>query len=323
MQTVRISTRKTDKGEKKRMIVAQYFDYFIIFSFIGWVYECIYCTMKDKHWQNRGFLFGPICPIYGCGVVGARIVFHLLPPMAGGTAYPVWEIFLICAVGSAIMEFVTSWILEKWFHAVWWDYSHVPLNLQGRICLPATCGFGLAGIVVVKFVLPFLETLPAGAHPIENEVLSLLFAVILGMDLALTVASLTKILDRMSAVEKEFNERMEAGYQTVQQGPAATYSAAKAAAQSAGETAVIAAMLASDTAKARAEKSGQEMSERVRRMMESFSGRERYHIRSIRAYRPMMKGSGQADSSERLRRLFASLQKSASQRTKKGPDGAE
>ena len=96
------------------MIVAQYFDYFISFSFIGWAYECIYCTVKEKHWQNRGFLFGPICPIYGCGVVGALIIFHLLPPMTGGKAYPVWEIFLVCAVGSAIMEFVTSWVLEKW-----------------------------------------------------------------------------------------------------------------------------------------------------------------------------------------------------------------
>lgn len=54
------------------MIVAQYFDYFIIFSFVGWLYECTYCTAKEKHWQNRGFLFGPICPIYGCGVVGDR-----------------------------------------------------------------------------------------------------------------------------------------------------------------------------------------------------------------------------------------------------------
>ena len=169
---------------------------------------------------------------------------------------------------------------------------------------------------MVKFVLPFLETLPTEAHPIENEVLSLMFAVLLGMDLALTVASLTKILDRMSEVEKEFHERMEAGYQTVQQGPAAAYSAAKAAAQSAGETAVIAAMLVSDTAKTKAEKSGQEMSERVRRMMESFSGRERYHIRSIRAYRPKTKGIGQTDSSEKLRRLFESLQKNASQRKK-------
>ena len=274
------------------MIVAQYFDYFIIFSFVGWLYECTYCTAKEKHWQNRGFLFGPICPIYGCGVVGAMILFRLLPPMTGAVSYPVWEIFLLCAAGSAVMEFVTSWVLEKWFHAVWWDYSDVPLNLQGRICLPATCGFGLAGIVVVRYVIPFVESLPVESHPMENEIAGLIFALILGMDLALTVASLTKILDRMSEAEKEFNEKMEARYQTVQQGPAAAYSAAKA----------------------RAEKSSQEMTERVRKMTESFSARERYHVRSIRAYRPQIRRDGQSDSPERLRRIFDLLQKNAKER---------
>ena len=134
------------------------------------------------------------------------------------------------------------------------------------------------------------------------------------MDLALTVASLTKILDRMCEAEKEFNEKMEARYQTVQQGPAAAYSAAKAAAESAGETAVIAAMLASDAAKARAEKSSQEMAERVRKMTESFSARERYHVRSIRAYRPQIRRDGQTDTPERLHRIFDLLQKNAEER---------
>lgn len=296
------------------MIVAQYFDYFVIFSFVGWVYECTYCTVKEKHWQNRGFLFGPVCPIYGCGVVGAMIIFHLLPPMPQGTGYPAWETFLICAVGSAIMEYLTSWVLEKCFHAVWWDYSNVPLNLHGRICLPATCGFGLAGIVVVKFFLPFLASLPTDSHPVTNEILSIVFAVVIGMDLALTVASLTKILDRMGEIEHDFNERMEAGYQTVQQGPAATYNAAKAAAQSAGETAVIAAMLASDTAREKAEKSGQEMTERVRKMMEGFSFREQYHIRSIKAYHPAASRGEKTETQEKLRKLFDSMQKNAQKR---------
>lgn len=290
------------------MAVAQYFDYFIIFSFVGWIYECTYCTVKEKHWQNRGFLFGPICPIYGCGVVGAMIVFRLLPPMPSGSSYPIWEIFLVCAVGSAIMEFGTSWVLEKFFHAVWWDYSNIPLNIQGRICLPATCGFGIAGILVVRVIGPFLDSLPTDAHPIENEILCLVFAVILGMDFALTVASLTKILDRMDAMEREFNDRMEAGYQTVQQGPAAMGTAAMAAAQSAGETAVIAAMLASDSARAKAGKSTQEMGDRVRRLMDGFNRREQYHILSIREFRPEHRSK---DASEKLRGLFRSMQKVA------------
>lgn len=294
------------------MVVAEYFDYFIIFSFVGWLYECCYCTVKEKHWQNRGFLFGPICPIYGCGVVGALTVFRLLPMPAQGAEYPIWEIFLVCAAGSAIMEYLTSWVLERWFHAVWWDYSGIPLNLNGRICLPATCGFGVAGIVVVRYLGPFMSTLPTEEHPIENEVLCLVFAVILGMDLALTVASLTRIIDRMDAMEQEFNVRMEAGYQTMQQGPVAVGTAAMAAAQSAGETAMIAAMLASDTARAKAEKSGQEMSERVRRLMDNFNGRERYHIRSIRDYRPVRKTG--SDAAEKIRGLFRTMQKSEEER---------
>lgn len=293
------------------MIIAQYFDYFIIFSFVGWVYECVYCTVREKHWQNRGFLFGPICPIYGSGVVAAMTVFSLLPIPSGSQTHPVWMIFVICAAGSAVMEYVTSWVLEHFFHAVWWDYSDMPFNLNGRICLPASCAFGGAGILVVKVVIPFLEAVPSDAHPLENELLSLLFAVILGMDLALTVASLTKIVDRLDAIEQEFNLRMEAGYQTAQQGPAAVGTAARAAAISAGETAVLAAMLATDSAKAAAGKSGQEMHDRVQRMLEEFSLRERYHLGSIRALRPRRKGMVGAD---RHQAFFRYVQESAAKR---------
>lgn len=332
------------------MIVSQLFDCFIIFSFVGWIYECIYCTCNHGHWQNRGFLYGPICPIYGSGVVLALIVFHLIPPVETNGEHPLWAIFLICAVGSAILEFVTSWVLEKCFHALWWDYSSVPFNIQGRICLPATCGFGIAGVVVVRLLIPFLDALPRDQHPYWNEIASIGFALVMGMDLALTVASLTRILERMESAENEFNSRMESGVQTIQQGPSAVYNAAKGATKSAGETAAIAAMLATDaardqaenaaiaamlatdaakeraenaalaamqatdTAKERAEYAGQEMSERVRAMMENFSMRERYHLRSIKVYRPVHKKGERPDTSERLRRLFSSLQDKAGER---------
>ncbi len=294
------------------MIVAQYFDYFMIFSFVGWVYECIYCTIREHHWQNRGFLFGPVCPIYGSGVVAAMIVFHLLPLPAGFSEHSPVVIFVICFVGSAIMEYGTSVVLERFFHAVWWDYSDMPFNINGRICLPASCGFGAAGIVVVKGLIPLLDRLPIAAHPIENELLSLVFAFIFGMDMALTVASLTRMMDHLYAIEAEFNLRMEAGYQTAQQGPAAVgsavSSAAKAAAISAGETAVIAAMLASDSAKAAAEKSSQEMSERMHHALERLDWRDQYHLRSIRAFHPRKDAE-----EERIRSFFAALQKNAAE----------
>lgn len=332
------------------MAISQLFDCFIICSFLGWIYECTYCTCRGGHWHNRGFLYGPVCPIYGSGVVLALLVFTRILPETQGTSYPLWEIFLICALGSAVLEFVTSWVLERFFHALWWDYSDVPLNIQGRICLPATCGFGIAGVLVVRFLIPFLMALPRDQHPFWNEILSIAFAFIMGMDLALTVASLTRILERMESVENEFNSRMESGVQTIQQGPAAVYSAAWDATKSAGETAAIAAMLATDVAreqaenaaiaamlvtdaakeqaesaalaamqatdaaKERAENAGQEMSERVRSIMENLSIRERYHLRSIKVYRPVHKQGERPDTSERLRNLFTTLQSKAGER---------
>lgn len=325
------------------MIISQLFDCFVIFSFVGWIYECTYCTCRGGHWQNRGFLYGPVCPIYGSGVVLALVVFHLIPPMPSGEAYPIWEIFLVCAAGSAVLEFVTSWVLEKCFHALWWDYSSVPFNIQGRICPPATCGFGIAGVFVVRFLIPFLEGLPRDQHVLLNELMGIGFAFILGMDLALTVASLTRILERMESYETEFNDRMESGVQTIQQGPSAVYSAAKGAARSATETAAIAAMLATDAARDQAENAaiaamlasdtardaamlatdaakeravdaGQEMSERVRSIMSGFTVRERYHLRSIKVYRPVHRKGERPDTSERLRNLFSTLQAKAGER---------
>lgn len=312
------------------MIIAQLFDCFIIFSCIGWIYECTYCTCKGGHWQNRGFLYGPVCPIYGSGVVLALVVFHLIPSTGTGSSHPVWQIFLICAIGSAILEFCTSWVLEKCFHALWWDYSNVPFNIQGRICLPATCGFGLAGIVVVKYLLPFLERLPSNEHPLINEVVCIVFAVILGMDLALTVASLTSILERMDSIQYEFNDRMESGVMTIQQGPAAVAAAAKDAAVSATETAAIAAMLATDAAKEQVGAAKEQMSaamppipgvarvsgisERARDMMSSLSARDRYHLSSIKSFRPVRKKGQDEGTTERLSRVFNYLQKNASDR---------
>lgn len=240
------------------MIVARYFNLFILFSIIGWVYECTFCTIQAHHWQKRGFLYGPLCPIYGVGAVGAMVIFSILPPLPDsfGADYPIWEIFLICAAGSAVLEFVTSWVLEKLFHAVWWDYSNVPFNIQGRICLPASCGFGAVGVVIVKFVLPHVQTISLEEKPFLNEVVSLVFAFLLGMDLALTVESLSKLTQRMDEAEMNFNAKMENSVQAV---------------------------------------------------TSTLNRRDRYHLRSIRGYRPRKRNT--PDTAEKLRNFFTELQK--------------
>lgn len=285
------------------MIIAAYFVNFIVFSFMGWVWETVYCTFKTKHWQNRGFLYGPVCPIYGTAAVTALIVFNFVPVLNTGSLAS-WKIFLICAAGSAVIEYTTSYVLEKIFHAVWWDYSTVPLNINGRICLPATCGFGLAGIVIVRYLFPFIRSLHQENRPLLNEGLSLFFMFLFAMDLALTIASLTELITKMENYSREFNARMEAGVEIAQQGPAATLQAAKAAVSSAAETAVIGAYVtASDLRDYAAGKAG-EMSERMRRYAAGMSPRQKYHLNSIQEFR---NADGKAGA-EKLKEALAALQ---------------
>ena len=296
------------------MIIAAYFVNFIVFSFMGWVWETVYCTFKTKHWQNRGFLYGPVCPIYGTAAVTALIVFNFVPVLNTGSLAS-WKIFLICAVGSAVIEYTTSYVLEKIFHAVWWDYSKVPLNVNGRICLPATCGFGLAGIVIVRYLFPFIRSLHQENRPLLNEGLSLFFMFLFAMDLALTIASLTELITKMENYSREFNARMEAGVEIAQQGPAATLQAAKAAVSSAAETAVIGAYVtASDLKDYAAGKAGEmkeyatgkagEMSERMRRYAAGMSPRQKYHLNSIQEF---CNADGKAGA-EKLKEALTALQ---------------
>jgi uncharacterized membrane protein len=198
------------------MIIAQCFVEFIFYSFLGWVWESIYCTAKEKKWADRGFLFGPVCPIYGSCVVVTSIIFGLIPALSD-PSFPVWAIFIICYLGSAVAEFGTSWVLEKRFHARWWDYSTMPLNIQGRICVPVSICFGLAGVLIVKYLIPFISGMHAVIHPGIYEFLALVLAAVFGADFALTEASLSALLKNVEKMHVEFNERQQARYEKLEE----------------------------------------------------------------------------------------------------------
>ena len=205
------------KGTYIRLI-AQYFVEFIFYSFLGWVWESIYCSANEKKWTDRGFLFGPICPIYGSCVVGVSILFSLIKPLSD-PSFPIWGIFIICYIGSAIAEYGTSWVLEKRFHARWWDYSRLPLNINGRICVPVSIAFGLAGVAVVKFLIPAVEGVHAAVSPIIYEVLAIAIAMIFGADFALTEASLNALLKDVEKMHEEFNLKAQERYEKVTSAP--------------------------------------------------------------------------------------------------------
>jgi uncharacterized membrane protein len=197
------------------MIIAQCFVEFIFYSFLGWVWESIYCTIQEKKWADRGFLFGPVCPIYGSCVVITSILFSLVPALSDPD-FPVWAIFVLCYIGSAVAEFGTSWVLEKRFHARWWDYSDLPLNIQGRICVPVSICFGLAGVLIVKYLIPFVSGMHSMINPIIYEIFALILAMIFGADFALTEASLSALLNDVERMHSEFLEKAQANYERVQ-----------------------------------------------------------------------------------------------------------
>ena len=85
------------------MWLSKYFVYFVIFSCMGWIYESIYCTLRAGKWENRGFLYGPLCPIYGAGGVGITIIYDLIAAHGDGGDFKWWQIFLVAFFGSIVL----------------------------------------------------------------------------------------------------------------------------------------------------------------------------------------------------------------------------
>ena len=147
--------------------------YFIIYSFLGWCCETVYCSILQKKFVNRGFLYGPLCPIYGCG---ALLVLYLLRDVRAS----ILPLFLSGMVVTTILEYLTSVLLEKLFHMKWWDYSAMPFNINGRVCLLNSCEFGALSVFVVMVLHPAVTRLVGRIPgPVQLLLAGLLSAVIL------------------------------------------------------------------------------------------------------------------------------------------------
>ena len=130
-------------------VVCRYFLYFIIYSFIGWLTEVVCKSIEYKRFVNRGFLIGPICPIYGYGVL-------LIILLIGDNTNDILSVFLKSILICSVLEYFTSYFMEKLFKVRWWDYSKRKFNINGRICLETMIPFGLLGTIVVYFIHPLI-----------------------------------------------------------------------------------------------------------------------------------------------------------------------
>lgn len=174
---------------------------FIIYSFIGWIMEVIVKFVEKKRFINRGFLIGPLCPIYGYGAI---LILLLLRPYKRSVILLFFMAILICS----FLEYMTSFVMEKLFKTRWWDYSDVKYNINGRICLNTMLPFGVLGVVVFFIVNPFIKYLLSFiSYDILKIVAILLFAMYL-IDNIITFFIINKYRDSITNIEKDSTEEI-------------------------------------------------------------------------------------------------------------------
>ena len=155
---------------------------FFFYSFLGWCMEVVLKFIQLHRFVNRGFYTGPVCPIYGSGAVLITLVVQWLSPLesAVGTTFAIS--LLLCGA----LEYFTSLVMEKRFHARWWDYSQKPMNLHGRVWIGNLVLFGLGGVAVVHLMNPVLLPSLAGFSVVAQEIAAGILVALFAADYVLT-----------------------------------------------------------------------------------------------------------------------------------------
>lgn len=165
--------------------------YFFVYGFLGWCTEVIFAAFKQHRFVNRGFLNGPICPIYG---VGVTLVIACLEAFQSNLLL----LYISSVILITVLEGVTGWAMDKLFHNKWWDYSKLPFNIGGYVCLLFSLIWGVACVFIVYFV-----------HPLIHQVLSLIpHTAGIALIAILGIALLSDMIVTTSAIVK-FNQYLE------------------------------------------------------------------------------------------------------------------
>ncbi len=197
--------------------------YFLIYSFLGWVLEVVYHAVAQGKIINRGFLNGPVCPVYAFGALGIFALVNTLESSgimsalsakssqlsamenttAGKELVGLLVLFLLGMIVTTLIELIAGWLLYTFFHARWWDYSKVPFNFHGYICLKFSILWGIAVVIVVRFVHPFIQHTSTESIPGKWgwPVMAVLYAVYLA-DFIVTVATVRGLNKKLAELDR-------------------------------------------------------------------------------------------------------------------------
>ncbi len=186
------------------MTLYQILWYFLLYSVIGWIAEVLFHVVALGKIVNRGFLNGPVCPIYGFGVISIFALVHILTQGGESTmdALPLWQMFLGGTVLCTGVELIGGYLLDKCFHARWWDYSDIPFNFHGYICLKFSLIWGMATTFVLRVIHPYIRAASVDFIPesVGYPILAVLYAVYL-LDLVVTVMMVRRLNEKLRELD--------------------------------------------------------------------------------------------------------------------------
>lgn len=180
---------------------------FSIYSFLGWVCEVVYCSIPAKKFINRGFLKGPVCPVYGFGAVFVVLIMNLLD-----INIPIL-IFLFGGIIASIIEFLADIVLEYVFHTRLWNYSNRKFNIKGRVCLLNSTLFAILSLLLMELIHPTILNL---VNTFSNQTIMIVAYILIAIftvDISLTVSEVINLnitlknMNILNQLKKEFNKK--------------------------------------------------------------------------------------------------------------------
>lgn len=174
---------------------------FFIYSFIGWFFEVVETFIKQGKFIDRGFLIGPYCPVYGFGgILMVLLLYRYVDDVP--------TLFIMCTLLFSVLEYITSFLMEKLFNARWWDYSKFKFNINGRVCLEMMIPFGMTGIFFMYIVNPFFIRLLSMIPNTLLTVLTIILTVIFIMDVYVSTSVMVNIKGTIKKVKKDNTEEI-------------------------------------------------------------------------------------------------------------------